>query len=54
MVISQEVLSGGPDGGHKNKKACYAECLDGFRPESYPELKTDYYCPRLAPENFDV
>ena len=49
MVKSQDV-----SGTHKEKDSCFAQCLDGFMPATFPVLKSNYYCPRLAPINFDV
>ena len=32
-IVSQEVSD-----THKGKQSCWAECLDGFRPASYPVM----------------
>jgi hypothetical protein len=38
---------------HKDQNQCWAQCVDGFRGWDGLRGRTNYYCPRLDPENFN-
>lgn len=48
MIKSRDV-----SGTHQEQDQCWASCLNGFRGWDGFRGETDYYCPRLDPENFD-